>query len=122
MPLRRELPRFQAENFNKNLDLVRELEKIAAKKGCKPGQVGLAWVRAQGKKSGMPAIIPIPGATTEERIEENMVEINLTEADLKEIDELIKGVTISGGRYAGQLAFLEFGESPELKEPSFRWD
>ena len=114
--MRRHLERFYPENFDKNLKLVEELEKIAAKKGCKPGQIGLAWVKAQGKKAGMPTIIPIPGATTEERIEENMVDVGLSEGDLREIDALIARVPISGDRYNQQMAALSFGDSPELKE------
>ena len=113
---RRGLERFQPENFDKNLKLVDELEKIAAKKGCKPGQIGIAWVKAQSKKPGMPTIIPIPGATTEARIEENMVDVKLSEEDLKEIDELIASVPISGDRYNQHMAALNFGDSPELKE------
>ena len=114
--LRRHLERFYPENFDKNLKLVDELEKIAEKKGCKPGQVGIAWVKAQSKKPGMPTIIPIPGATTEERVRENMVDVTLSESDLKEIDELIASVTVHGGRYNEHMSALEFGDSPELEE------
>jgi pyridoxine 4-dehydrogenase len=114
--LRRHLERFYPENFDKNLKLVEELEKIAAKKGCKPGQIGLAWVKAQGRKPSMPTIIPIPGATTEERIEENMVDVSLNEEDLREIDALIASVPISGDRYNQHMSALNFGDSPELKE------
>ena len=114
--MRRHLERFYPENFDKNLKLVEELEKIAAKKGCKPGQIGLAWVKAQGRKKGMPTIIPIPGATTVERIEENMVDVGLSEGDLREIDAMIGSVPISGDRYNQQMAVLSFGDSPELKE------
>ena len=114
--LRRHLERFFPENFDTNLKLVTELEKIAAKKNCKPGQVGLSWVEAQSGKPGMPTIIPIPGATTEERIRENMVDVDISESELKEIDELIKGVTIVGDRYNQHMKALNFGDSPELKE------
>lgn len=114
--MRRHLERFFPENFDTNLKLVHELEKIAEKKGCKPGQVGLAWVKAQSGKNGMPTIIPIPGATTEERIEENMVDVSLSESDLKEVDELLKSVTIVGDRYNDHMKALNFGETPELKE------
>lgn len=114
--MRRHLERFFPENFDTNLKLVHELEKIAARKGCKPGQVGIAWVKAQGRKSDIPTIIPIPGATTEERIEENMVDVNLSESDLREIDELIASVTIKGDRYNDHMKALNFGDSPELKE------
>ena len=114
--LRRHLERFFPENFDTNLKLVHELEKIAEKKGCKPGQVGIAWVKAQSGKKGMPTVIPIPGATTEERIAENMVDVSLSESEEKEIDELIKSVTIKGGRYNEHMNALNFGDSPPLKE------
>ena len=73
-------------------------------------------MKAQSGKPGMPTIIPIPGATTEERIRENMVDVDLSESELKEIDELIKGVTIVGDRYNQHMKALNFGDSPELKE------
>ena len=114
--MRRHMPRFQPENFDKNLQLVTELEKIAKRKGCTPGQVGLAWVKAQGRKSDMPTIIPIPGATTPERVKENLVDIDLSENDIKEVDSLLASVEITGGRYGGHAAALEFGDTPELKE------
>ncbi|SMR42098.1 unnamed protein product [Zymoseptoria tritici ST99CH_1E4] len=111
--MRRTVPRFQPENFEKNLELVHELEKIAQRKRCTPGQVGLAWVRAQSRRNGLPTIIPIPGATTSERIKENMVEIELSENDLKEIESLLASVTIVGGRYGEHATPLLFGDSPE---------
>ena len=114
--LRRSMPRFSAENFPKNLKLVEELEKLAQRKGCTPGQVGLAWVKAQSAKPGMPTMIPIPGASSPERVKENMVDVDLSDNDLKEIDSLLASVPIEGGRYGGHAAALEFGDSPELKE------
>jgi pyridoxine 4-dehydrogenase len=115
--IRRHSPRFsEPEAFEKNLELVRELEKLAKRKGCKPGQLAIAWVRAQGEKPDMPTIIPIPGASSPERIRENMTEVELSENDLKEIDSLLASIEIAGGRYAGAGAALEFGDSPELKE------
>ncbi|KAF2484366.1 NADP-dependent oxidoreductase domain-containing protein [Neohortaea acidophila] len=115
--MRRHMPRFQPEHFDKNLKLVDELEKLAKKKKCTPGQIGIAWVKAQSRKPGMPTFIPIPGATTAERVKENMVDVELSENDLKEIDSLIAGIEISGGRYPeGFLTKLEFGDSPTLEE------
>ena len=114
--MRRTMPRFSPENFDKNLKLVSELEKIANAKGCKPGQVGLAWVKAQGNKPDMPTIIPIPGATTPERVKENLVEVDLSDNDMKEIQSLLDSIEIVGGRYGGHAAALEAGDSPELKE------
>lgn len=63
---RRTNPRFQSENFQKNLDVVAEVQKIAAAKGCTPAQLALAWLLAQGDD-----IVPIPGSTRAERVEEN---------------------------------------------------
>lgn len=114
--LRRHFPRFQPENFERNLKLVHELETLAERKGCKPGQIGLAWVRAQGRKPGMPLIIPIPGASMAERVKENLVEVDLSENDLKEIDGLLASVEIVGDRYPNQGSALTFGDSAPLKE------
>lgn len=114
--MRRHMPRFQAEHFDKNLGLVHELEKIAQRKGVTPGQVGLAWVRAQSRKPNMPVFIPIPGASTAERVKENMKEIELSENDLKEVDSLIESIEISGGRYPEHSSGLMFGDSAPLEE------
>lgn len=114
--LRHHIPRFFPENFDKNLKMVGELEELAKRKGCTPGQIALAWVRAQSKKPGMPTIIPIPGASSAERVKENMVEIELSDNDLKEIDSLLAGAEIHGGRYDGPLAALEHADTPPLKE------
>lgn len=113
---RKSVPRFAPENFDKNLELVREIEKVAERKGCKPGQVGIAWVKAQSQRGGKPVVIPIPGATTVERVKENMVDVELSEDDLKEIDEIMKKVPVVGDRYGGHSAALCFGDSPPLKE------
>lgn len=114
--LRRTSPRFSEENFGKNLELVHELEKIAERKGCKAGQLAVAWVRAQSSKPGMPTIIPIPGASSPERVKENMVEVELSDNDVREIDSLLASIEIVGDRYSGHVATLEFGDSPELME------
>ncbi|KAK5120568.1 hypothetical protein LTR85_006224 [Meristemomyces frigidus] len=113
---RRTLPRFSPENFEKNLKLVDELKKLADKKGCTPGQVGTSWIKYKSGRDGLPVIIPIPGATTAERVAENMVDVELSANDVKEIDSLLASVEITGGRYGGHAAHLEFGDSPPLKE------
>ena len=64
---RRFSPRFQGENFQRNLDLVRRVEQIAKEKGCKPSQLALAWVLAQDKN-----IVPIPGTKRRKYLEENV--------------------------------------------------
>lgn len=103
------MPRFQPGAFENNLKLVKEVEKVASKKGCTPGQVALAWVKAHSGKNGMPVIIPIPGATTDARIEENMKDVALMEEDLKELDDIVKRCTVQGDRYGGPLAKLMWG-------------
>jgi len=107
--MRRHMPRFQPDTFDENLKLVKEVEKLASDKGATPGQVALAWVRSLSEKPGMPVIIPIPGATTVERVEENMKEVQLEKEDLEAIDEILKNATVVGGRYGGHLASLMDG-------------
>lgn len=114
--MRRHMPRFQPENFDKNLKLVEELEQLAKKKGCTPGQVGVAWVKAQSGRPGMPIIIPIPGASSSDRVKENMVDVDLSENDLKEIDSLLESFEIAGGRYPESHSGLLDGDSAPLKE------
>ncbi len=89
-------PRFQGENFYKNLDLVKKVKEIAEEKGCTPGQLALAWVLAQGED-----IVPIPGTKHIEYLKENIaaVDIELSDEDLERLDEVApKGVT-AGERY-----------------------
>ncbi len=93
---RRRSPRFQGENFTKNLELVERVNEIAAAKKVTPAQLALAWLLAQGDD-----IIPIPGTTQRKRLEENAaaVEVTLTPAELARIDAAApKGVT-AGQRY-----------------------
>jgi aryl-alcohol dehydrogenase-like predicted oxidoreductase len=94
---RRSHPRFQRENFAKNLELVDRVREIAEEKGVTPGQLALAWVLHQGDD-----IVPIPGTTTVRHLEENVatVEIRLTEADLRRIDEAAPVGVAAGERYA----------------------
>jgi aryl-alcohol dehydrogenase-like predicted oxidoreductase len=91
---RRATPRFQGENFQKNLDLVSKIEAIAAGKGCTPGQLALAWVLAQGDD-----IIPIPGTKRRKYLEENIGadQVSLSEQDLAEISRSLPAA--AGERY-----------------------
>jgi aryl-alcohol dehydrogenase-like predicted oxidoreductase len=93
---RRDWPRFQGENFQRNLDLVRRIEEIASEKGCTPAQLALAWVLAQGED-----IVPIPGTRREERLEENLgaLEMTLTDEELAQIDEVLPPGLAAGTRY-----------------------
>ena len=96
---RRMLPRFHPENFDVNMTLVKELEKIAAKKGCTSAQLALGWLLSLSEKSGMPKIIPIPGATTVERVKENASAVRLTDVEMKEIDGILARCPPMGERY-----------------------
>ena len=93
---RRNSPRFQGENFEKNLELVSRIEEIAAEKGCTPAQLALAWVLAQGKE-----IVPIPGTKRRKYLEENVgaLEVEITPEDLKRIDEIAPKGVAAGARY-----------------------
>lgn len=92
---RRNLPRFQGENFSKNLELVDRVESIAKEKGVASSQIALAWVLTQGDD-----IVPIPGTTKAAHIEQNAtaVNIDLTEADLVSLDEIFPKDAASGAR------------------------
>jgi aryl-alcohol dehydrogenase-like predicted oxidoreductase len=101
---RRFTPRFQGENFQKNLDLVRRVEELAGAKGCRPSQLALAWVLAQGED-----IVPIPGTKRRQYLEENAAaaDVVLTAADLARIDEVLPRGSVAGERYpAAMMAFV----------------
>lgn len=95
------MPRFQGEAFYENLKLVMEIEETAAKKGAKPGQVAITWVRAYGGMEGLPLIIPIPGSTTAVRMEENTKDMTLTDVEFKGINDILNKFTPTGGCYGG---------------------
>jgi aryl-alcohol dehydrogenase-like predicted oxidoreductase len=93
---RRRAPRFQGENFQRNLDLVDRVREIAEEKGCTPGQLALAWLLSRGND-----VVPIPGTKRLKYLEENVAaaDVRLSEDDLRRIDEAApKGVT-AGERY-----------------------
>lgn len=91
---RRNNPRFQGENFQKNLDLVARVEALARKKGCTPAQLAIAWLLSRGDD-----IVPIPGSTRAERVEENAAAaaITLTSDEIAALDEV--GAAVAGNRY-----------------------
>jgi aryl-alcohol dehydrogenase-like predicted oxidoreductase len=97
---RRNTPRFQGENFQKNLDLVRRVEEIAVEKHCKPSQLALAWVLAQGDD-----IVPIPGTKRRKYLEENVaaVDLKLSQEDLARIDEVFPPDVAAGKRYPDHM-------------------
>ncbi|KAI0466989.1 NADP-dependent oxidoreductase domain-containing protein [Xylaria cf. heliscus] len=100
----RQLPRFQGENFAANLTLVDKVKEWAAKKGCTPAQFSINWLVALSKRPGMPKVIPIPGAASLERIKENIHEVELTDADMDEVDAFLKQFNILGDRFSEHLA------------------
>jgi aryl-alcohol dehydrogenase-like predicted oxidoreductase len=96
---RRMNPRFQGENFEKNLELVRRVESLARAKGCLPSQLALAWVLAQGDD-----MVPIPGTTRRKHLEENVgaLAVSLSAADLSSIDEAAPKGVAAGERYTAE--------------------
>lgn len=93
---RRNSPRFQGENFQKNLELVKRVEEIAKEKKCTPSQLALAWLLAQGED-----IVPIPGTKRSKYLEENVgaLKVKLTPQDLRRIDEVAPHGAAAGNRY-----------------------
>lgn len=90
------MPRYQGENFYKNLELVEKIKKLAIKKGCSPSQLAIAWVLAQGED-----VITIPGTKRIKYLEENIASknIKLTKEDLQSIEEIMPAGIVSGTRY-----------------------
>jgi aryl-alcohol dehydrogenase-like predicted oxidoreductase len=93
---RRLSPRFQGENFQKNLDLVLRVEEIAREKGCEPSQLALAWVLAQDNN-----IVPIPGTKRRKYLEENLaaIDLKLSSEEIQRIDEIFPAGAAAGLRY-----------------------
>jgi aryl-alcohol dehydrogenase-like predicted oxidoreductase len=100
---RRNSPRFQGENFQKNLDLVAQVEQMSKEKGCTPAQLALAWVLAQGDD-----IVPIPGTKQRKYLEENVGALNveLRSEDLRRIEEVFSSGAASGQRYPEHMMEL----------------
>jgi aryl-alcohol dehydrogenase-like predicted oxidoreductase len=93
---RRMSPRFQGENFQKNLEIVQRVEEMAAEKKCTPAQLALAWVLAKGKD-----VVPIPGTKRRKYIDENLaaLEVSLTAADFARLDGIAPPGVAAGARY-----------------------
>ena len=89
-------PRFQGENFQKNLEIVRRVEEMAAEKKCTPAQLALAWVLAKGKD-----VVPIPGTKRRKYLDENLaaLEVSLTTADFARLDGIAPPGVAAGARY-----------------------
>jgi aryl-alcohol dehydrogenase-like predicted oxidoreductase len=93
---RKTTPRFQGENFQRNLDLVKRVEEIAREKRCTPAQLALAWVLAQGND-----VVPIPGTKRRKYLQENVgaLDVDLTNENLHRIDEIAPKDAFAGSRY-----------------------
>lgn len=105
-------PRFSAENFPKNLQLVDHINEIAKKKGCTAGQLTLAWLLAQG-----PDIIPIPGTKKIKYLEENVAALNvkLASSENAEIRKAVEDAQVHGERYPEEMNGALFADSPALE-------
>jgi aryl-alcohol dehydrogenase-like predicted oxidoreductase len=93
---RHKAPRFQGENFKKNLELVKKLEELAAARHCTPSQLAISWVLAQGED-----IVPIPGTKRVKYLDDNLgaLDIRLTREELDQIDAVLPASAVSGERY-----------------------
>jgi aryl-alcohol dehydrogenase-like predicted oxidoreductase len=93
---RAHMPRYQGENFYKNVELVEKIKTLAADKGCSPSQLAIAWVLAQGED-----IITIPGTKRVKYLEENIASgnVQLTKKDLQSIEAIMPAGIVSGARY-----------------------
>jgi len=100
---RREHPRFNSDNIKRNAELLTPIERVAAARSCMPAQVALAWLLAQ-----KPWIVPIPGTTKLERLDENIgaAQIELTGDDLREIKRAASEIEVQGARYPEHLEQL----------------
>jgi aryl-alcohol dehydrogenase-like predicted oxidoreductase len=98
---RRHNPRFQGENFRKNLELVDRVRQIADEKGVTATQLALAWVMAQSGRAGNPVVVPIPGTKRVRYLEENAAaaDVQLTDEDLRRLDEAAPVGATAGDRY-----------------------
>ena len=96
---RRVAPRFAGDNFDRNLALVEQVKALAARKGCTPGQVALAWLLAQG-----PEILPIPGTKRIKYLEENVgaAAVTLTDAEVKALSDALPPGVAAGDRYTAE--------------------
>jgi aryl-alcohol dehydrogenase-like predicted oxidoreductase len=111
---RASIPRFQPEAMDKNQAFVDLLKRVAGEKGATPAQVALAWLLAQ-----RPYIVPIPGTTKLHRLEENIgaADVELTQDDLREINEAASHIQAEGDRYAPAQMAMVGREAPQ-KEPA----
>ncbi|KAF5665777.1 putative pyridoxine 4-dehydrogenase [Fusarium heterosporum] len=96
------MPRWQGDNFQKNLQLVNDVEVLAKKKNCTVSQIAINWLLSISRRPGMPKIIPIPGSSKPDRVRENATIVELTDEDLADIDRLLSSFVPAGERYPPQ--------------------
>ncbi|PSR78867.1 aldo/keto reductase [Coniella lustricola] len=102
--IRHHYPRFQGENFQHNLTLARRVEEMAAKKGITTSQYAVAWLLTLSDRPDMPTIIPIPGATTVDRVNENSKVTKLSEEEMTTIGEILAKMDVKGARYGPHVS------------------
>lgn len=109
---RKNTPRFNKENFPKNLELVDKIVSLATKKGVTPAQLTLAWLLAQGDD-----IFPIPGTRRQDRLVENLdsLKIVLTKEEEQEIRRTCDELEVIGNRYGDFFNFALFADTPPLE-------
>ncbi|KAH8878786.1 pyridoxal reductase [Thozetella sp. PMI_491] len=100
---RRYMPRFQPGAFEINLQLADQIQSMATKKGCTPAQLALGWLTSLQRRPGMPVIIPIPGATTKARVEENSAVVELDDHEMADIDVTLVKFKVVGKRYPQEV-------------------
>lgn len=99
-------PRFQPENFHTNLQLVSKINDLAAGKRCTSAQLALSWIKSQSNRTGMPLFIPVAGARSEIRVQENAKNVPLNEEDLQAIQSILDRFPVAGDRYPAAAAKL----------------
>lgn len=96
--------RYTEENFQKNMALVEKVAEIAKRNNATNAQIALQWVRNHSGRPGYPVIIPIPGASSADRVAENTKEIEVSDKDWAELDQFLNEFKISGHRYSEAIA------------------
>ncbi|XP_058201563.1 probable aldo-keto reductase 2 [Rhododendron vialii] len=108
---RKDLPRFQPENLEHNKTMFERVNEMAAKKGCTPGQLALAWVHHQGND-----VCPIPGTTKVENFNQNIgaLSVKLTPEDMAELESIASADAVKGDRYGSSMATWMNSDTPPL--------
>ena len=106
-----DLPRFRPENLKDNSNIFERVNKIAARKGCTPSQLALAWVHHQGSD-----VCPIPGTTKIENLNQNMgaLSVKLTPEEMAELEAIASVDAVKGDRYGANLPTWKDSETPPL--------